>query len=180
LADLLRWDVGHRLMLGWTYALSFHRNDNNFITNCSIKAIGMIKNPIDCPIAHLTPSLSITMTNGLIICAIASVQRIIWAGSSIPGQLFRGMMNSRQPATCGTVLEEVPMPNHVPQPSRQSPEWEIALLTFIILISVFLGVGYVISLNLAVPIPWLAILVVAAALTGALYTARQRRRPPIE
>jgi ABC-type iron transport system FetAB permease component len=72
------------------------------------------------------------------------------------------------------------MTNHAPQPSSQSPEWEIALLTFVILISIFLGVGYVISLSLAIPIPWLAILIVAGLLTGALYTARQRRRRPIE
>lgn len=39
--------------------------------------------------------------------------------------------------------------------------WEGFLLLFVVISAVFTGIAYVLSINFAIPIPWLAILIVA-------------------
>ena len=53
--------------------------------------------------------------------------------------------------------------------------WEGLILAFVMICSVLLGASYVISLSFGIPIPWLAILIVAGLLTAGAYRLRLRR-----
>ncbi len=59
-------------------------------------------------------------------------------------------------------------------PSKQ-PSWEGTILAFMVILSVFIGVGYVISLNFRVPVPWLVLVMLALGIAlGARFTRRNR------
>jgi hypothetical protein len=53
--------------------------------------------------------------------------------------------------------------------------WEGLILTFVMICSVLIGVSYVISINFRVPIPWLAIVVIAVVGTAGAYRLKLRR-----
>lgn len=57
--------------------------------------------------------------------------------------------------------------------SQQPSSWEGTILAFVVILSILIGIGYTIAINFGLPIPWLAIVLVAVAI---VYGARHRRR----
>lgn len=59
---------------------------------------------------------------------------------------------------------------------RKQPSWEGTILAFMVMLSVFIGVGYVVALNFRTPVPWLALVILALAIAlGTRYTRNRQQ-----
>jgi hypothetical protein len=59
-------------------------------------------------------------------------------------------------------------------PSKQ-PSWEGTILAFMVILSVLIGVGYVIALNFGIPVPWFALTIIAFVVAlGARFARKER------
>ncbi len=59
--------------------------------------------------------------------------------------------------------------------SEPRGSWEGTILNFVVILSVLMGVAYVLAINFRLPIPWLAIVALAALAAGGVRFARRRR-----
>jgi uncharacterized membrane protein YfcA len=59
--------------------------------------------------------------------------------------------------------------------ASKQPSWEGTILAFMVILSVLIGVGYVIALNFRIPVPWLALTIIALGIAlGARFARKQR------
>jgi hypothetical protein len=59
--------------------------------------------------------------------------------------------------------------------ASKQPSWEGTILAFMVILSVLIGVGYVIALNFGIPVPWLALTIIALGIAlGARFARKQR------
>ncbi len=58
---------------------------------------------------------------------------------------------------------------------RNPGSWEGTILLFIVLLTVLVGVAYVLAINFSLPVPWLGLFLVALAVTAGVRWSRTRR-----